>query len=130
MFMAPRIDRQAAQVGVLVGLGNLLIFNHFLPPVADVKTADPFNMHVESSERTALFVGIGFSVVAAAYVKSWDTFFVAGAVLLAADFAYKHANAVHPDTGKMVHPNGAGVAGGTNAQAYPMPDYSAADAAA
>jgi|HubBroStandDraft_6_1064221.scaffolds.fasta_scaffold150419_2 hypothetical protein len=120
-----RVSGQAVQVGVLVGLGNLLIFNHFLPSVADVRQGTPHDPIIEGSERTALFVGIGFSVIAAAYVRSFDTFVVATAVLVAADFAYKHANAHNPSTGKMQPTNASGLdTGADNTESFSMPDYS------
>lgn len=126
----PRVTAQAAQIGVLVGIGELLIFEHFLPPVTDVKTASPYNPHIESSERTALLLGIGFAVLVASYVRSFDTFVVAGAILAAADFAYKHANAVNPNTGKMQPTNSPGLDTGGNDNAYPMADYSGSEEAA
>jgi hypothetical protein len=112
------INRNAVQVGVLVGVGNLLIFQHFMPPVTDVKAADQFNPLAESSERTALLLSVGFSAAVATFVRSWETFLVAGIVVVGVDFAYKHAIAVHPSTGTMKGP-GSDVSGNI----HPLPDY-------
>jgi hypothetical protein len=111
------INKNAVQVGVLVGVGNLLIFQHFMPPVTDVKAGDQFNPLAESSERTALLVSVGFSAIAAGFVKSWDTFLVAGIVIVGIDFAYKHAIACHPATGTMKSPMEA------SGNVHPLPDY-------
>jgi hypothetical protein len=111
------INKNAVQVGVLVGVGNLLIYQHFMPPVTDVKAGEQFNMLAESSERTALLVSVGFSAVAAGFVRSWDTFLVAGIVIVAVDFAYKHAIACHPSTGTMQSP------AQSEAGLHPLPDY-------
>jgi hypothetical protein len=111
------INKNAVQVGVLVGIGNLIIFQHFMPPVTDVKAGEQFNPLAESSERTALLVSVGFSALAAGFVKSWDTFLIAGAVIVGIDFAYKHAIACHPNTGNMQSPMQEGAA------VHSLPDY-------
>jgi hypothetical protein len=100
------VNRHAVEVGVLTGVGNLLIFQHFMPPVTDVKAGDQFDGLTEGSERTALLVSVAFSGLVATFVRSWDTFLVAGAVIIGVDFAYKHAIAVHPQTGTMTGPAG------------------------
>jgi hypothetical protein len=117
------IQKRAVEVGVLTGVGNLLIFQHFMPPVTDVKAADQFNPFAESSERTALLVSVGFSALVSGFVRSWETFLVAGVVIVAVDFAYKHAIAVHPATGTMQAPGQQ-----DSGNLHPMPDY--ADVAA
>lgn len=111
-------NRHAVEIGVLAGVANLLIFQHFMPTVSDVKASDQFNPLIESSERTALLVAVGSTAVIATFVRSWDTFLVGAIVILAADFAYKHANAVNPSTGTMQAP-------GTDSggSLHPLPDY-------
>lgn len=124
-------SRNGAVVGIIVGAVDLLIFQHFVPNATDIKAAPPFDPLVESSERTALFIGLGLNALAAGYVRSFDTFVISTAVLVAGDFAIKHANAVHPNTGKMA-PAGMPSIGEDqgNSQAYPMNDYAAQDNAA
>jgi len=95
------INRHAVELGVFVGLVDTVLFLHFLPPVADVRSAQPFNRDIESSERTALLATTAFTLLVAGFARSWDTFIIGGAVIVGVDFAFKHANAVHPDTGKM-----------------------------
>lgn len=114
------INRHAVEVGVLVSFGNLLIFQHFMPTVTDVKLADQFNPLVESSERTALIAATAFTVLVSGFVRSWDTFLIAGATVVAVDFAFKHANAVHPDTGTMAGPGGATM---DTTAIHPLPNY-------
>jgi hypothetical protein len=116
------INRHAVELGVLVGLGDLLIFQHFMPTVADVRTADSFNPDIESAERTALLVTVAFTLLVSGAVRSLDTFVIAGAVIVATDFAYKHANAVNPNTGKMTPVSNSG-GGGDAASVHPLPDY-------
>jgi hypothetical protein len=114
------INRHAVELGVLAGVANLLIYQHFMPPVSDVKTADQFNPIIESSERTALLLSVGATALIATFVKSWDTFLIGGAIIVGIDFAYKHANAVHPDTGTMQAPGSTDMSGGN---LHPLPDY-------
>lgn len=113
-------NRGAVEIGVLAGVANLLIFQHFMPTVTDVKASQQFNPLIEGSERTALLVSVGATAVIATFVRSWDTFLIGGIVIIAADFAYKHANAVHPDTGTMKTPGAEAMDYGT---VHPMPDY-------
>jgi hypothetical protein len=115
------INKHAVELGVLTGVGNLLIFQHFMPPVTDVKAGDQFDLLTESSERTALLVAIGFSGLVAGFVQSWDTFLVAGAVIIGVDYAYKHAIAVHPQTGTVQGP--AGSAEMNAGSAHSLPQY-------
>lgn len=116
----PTINRHAVEVGVLVSFGNLLIFQHFMPSVTDIKASDQFNPLVESSERTALLVATGFTALVSGFVRSWDTFLIAGATIVAIDFAMKHANAVNPDTGTMAGPGGASM---DTTSIHPLPNY-------
>jgi hypothetical protein len=58
----------------------------------------------------------------AGFARSAEVFAVGGLVLVALDFATKHANAVHPDTGKMAAMGPDAVTAGSS-QSFPMPDY-------
>lgn len=114
----PLPDERAVQLGVLVAIGNMLIFQHYLPTTMDVRAADQFDTGAEKAEREALLMSIAFTAVVAGYVKSWHTFVIAGAAIVAIDFAHKHANAIHPLTQSMKAP-----AGTVTANSYPLPDY-------
>jgi hypothetical protein len=117
------VNRHAVELGVFVGLVNTVVFLHFLPPVADIKTFPPNNNDVESSERTALLVTTAFTLLVAGFARSWDTFIIGSAVVVGVDFAFKHANAVHPATGKMTtQPENAGLD-----NVHPLPDYASPD---
>jgi hypothetical protein len=114
------LNRRGVEVGVLLAVGNLLIYQHFMPPITDVKVSDQFNPFVESSERTALLVATAFSAIVAGGIRSWDAFLVAGVAIVAIDFSYKHANAVNPDTGTMAAPGGQTM---DTTSVHPLPDY-------
>jgi hypothetical protein len=117
--MADGISRHAVEVGIMAGLGNILIFNHFMPPVADIRQAQPYDQDIEKSERTALLVCTAWTILVSAFTQKIETFAIAGAVLVGVDFAFKHANGVYPSTGTLQPP------GGTSQQTglAPVADY-------
>jgi hypothetical protein len=104
-------------VGVMVGVADVLIWKHFVgPSVSDIKSEfGAFDQNIESTERTALLVCTGFTLVVAGFARSAEVFAIGGLVILALDFATKHANAVDPQTGGMGDPN--------MSSSYPMPSY-------
>jgi hypothetical protein len=107
-------------IGVLVGIVDVEIWRHFVPSVADIRTAEPFNSDIEAAERTALIAGTLFTLVVAGFTRSLEVFAIGGLALVALDYSVKHANAVHPATGKMAAPMP--TASGLS-ESYPMPDY-------
>lgn len=115
------LSRTAVEIGVVGAVGELLIFQHFMPPVVDVRAAQPYNTEIEKSERTGLLVGIGFlTLLTAMSPGKLETFALVGGALLAMDFAYKHANAVHPASGTMQKDSA-----GADQSLYSVPDYEA-----
>jgi hypothetical protein len=110
------VSRGAVEVGVIGAVGEFLIFNHFMPPVIDVRSNEPNNSEIEKSERTGLIVGAAFLVLLTAFTQKVETFAIAGGALVAIDFAYKHANAVNPNSGTME-------GGGQEQAMYAVPDY-------
>lgn len=118
------VNRHAVELGVLVGIVDTVVYLHFLPPAADIKTIPANNQDIESSERTALLVTTAFTLLVAGFARSWDTFIIGGAVIVGVDFAFKHANAVNPTTGKMTtQPENAAAD-----NIHPLPSYSSPDA--
>lgn len=116
------LSRSAVEVGVVGAVGEFLIFNHFMPPVIDVRANQPFNSEIEKSERTGLIVGTIFLALLVGFSPGkLETFAIAGGALAALDFAYKHANAVTPGSGKMESGSGG------EQELYPMPDYESSE---
>src|ERR1700758_3794724 len=96
------LSKSAVEMGVVGAVGEFLIFNHFMPPVADVRANQPYNKELEKSERTGLIVGAGFLALLTGFSPGkLETFIIVGGSLLLIDYAYKHANAVHPASGTM-----------------------------
>lgn len=72
-----------------------------LPSVTEVHGAKPHNHSVNSSRNKAMWASA--ALVGGAFLVTRDAnVFTAGAlVFLALEWSYRHANAVHPDTGKL-----------------------------
>src|SRR5271170_6728253 len=90
MPIGPRNELTA---GILVGAVDALIWTHFMPSVADIKEVSQFNGNIEQTERTALIVATAFTLVSAGFARSAKVFAIGGLVIVALDFATKHANA-------------------------------------
>jgi hypothetical protein len=111
------LSKTAVEIGVVGAVGEFLIFNHFMPPVIDVRANQPFDSEIEKSERTGLIVGAVFLAIITGFSPGkLETFAIVGGSLLAIDYAYKHANAVHPASGTMQ-------SGAPEQTLYAMPDY-------
>lgn len=112
-------------IGAITAVGNIAIFQHFTgASIADVRMADPFDNDMESAERHALFMSIAFTGLVSVLTRSKEVFIIGGAVILFEDFSIKHANAVHPDTGKMANPSAPSL-DISAAESFPMTDYAA-----
>jgi hypothetical protein len=71
----------------------------------------------------ALMTGTAFTLLVSFFSRSLEVFAIGGIALLAMDFSTKHANATHPDTGKL-----ADAAPATSiSDSFPMPDYANAE---
>jgi hypothetical protein len=111
------LSRSAVEIGVVGAVGEFLIFSHFMPPVIDVRANQPHDSEIEKSERTGLIVGATFLALLTGFSPGKiETFAIVGGALLAMDFAYKHANAVHPASGGMEKP-------AAEQELYSIPDY-------
>jgi hypothetical protein len=111
------LSRTAVEIGALGAVGEFLIFNHFMPPVIDCRANQPYDTEIEKSERTALLVGAAFLGLLVSFSPGKiETFALVGGALVAIDFAYKHANAVHPAT----HTMNGGM--GADQSLYAVPD--------
>lgn len=114
------LSKTAVEIGVVGAVGEFLIFNHFMPPVIDVRANQPYDGEIEKSERTGLIVGAAFLALLTTFSPGkLETFAIVGGALVAIDFAYKHANAVHPASGTMQ----GGM--GEDQSLYAVPDYEA-----
>ena len=116
------LSRTAVEIGVIGAVGEFLIFNHFMPPVIDVRANPPYDSEIEKSERTGLIVGAAFLALLTSFSPGkLETFAIVGGALVAIDFAYKHANAVNPGSGQMEGDTG------EEQNLYAVPDYESSE---
>jgi hypothetical protein len=113
---------QAVGVGIGIGAVDLLIFSHFVPGIADVRSANPQNQDVDATRRQATLYCIGVNGLVSLMTRDWNVFLIGGIVTAAMSWAVVHANTVHPQTGTMQSPGESAASSNTNM--YPLPDYS------
>lgn len=91
----------ATMVGLLTAGGVYLIYNNALPTVADVRTADPHDGDVEAARKAATWKGLALIGAVFLVARDLNSYIISGSALIGIDLMYKHANAVHPATGKI-----------------------------
>lgn len=118
VFKAPE---GSITVGLAEAAAVYAIYQSALPNHADIRSADPHNTDVEATRKRAAWkagavLGLVFLVT-----QDLNSFLIGGLALAGIDIMVKHANAVHPETGKLAGP--AAVLPGDNEAAFPLPDY-------
>lgn len=78
------------------------VYTHFMPPVSDVRAAQPNNSVLNGSRSTATWISAGVVGAISLIARDPNIFVVGGAMVIALDFAHRHANSVHPGTGQIV----------------------------
>ena len=120
------VSRRGIELGVLLGVANVVIFTHNLPPAIDVKAMPQHDPGVENSERMALMETTALTLLVAGFARSLETFIVGGMVVVAASFVYKHANAIHPDS-NTTQPPGMTMGQDTSGGLHSLPTYGDSD---
>lgn len=107
---------------VVTGLAEaaavIAIYQTSLPNVTDVRTAPPYNGDVEGARRRAAWKAGAILGLIFLITHDLNSFMIGGATLGVIDLHYKHANAVHPATGKVD-----GAAAPASPSDHPLPDY-------
>jgi hypothetical protein len=116
---------QSVAIGVGIGAVDVFVFQQHLPPMADVRTANPHNDDVDAARRQATGLCIAINGLVSVMTRDWNVFLIGGVVTVGLSYLTVHANALNPVTGKL----DAGGAGGASINpeeaAYNLPDYSA-----
>jgi hypothetical protein len=92
-------NESSLAIGLAVGGVAFTVFNMSLPPLTDVRSADPENGDVFSAERTATWVAAGLVTGVALIAKDATVFVIGGTVVVAMAWLYRHANEVNPVSG-------------------------------
>jgi|SRR6185437_5498717 len=92
------------------------VYQHFMPNVADVQATPAHNNVLNNSRREATWVSAGVVGGISLITKDPTIFIVGGAMVIALDFAHRHANSTHHVTGAVVPaPSNSGAMGNPNA---------------
>lgn len=107
--------------GAMVAFGVIAIYQTHLPTVAEARNASLNDSHLESARRQAAYLSAGLVIATALLLKSPEVFVIGGGTLWAEDMCHKHANQVHPDTGKVSLGQYDSTTAGTTGQPYAIP---------
>lgn len=123
MFPSKISPDSAVTTGLLTAVGVYLIYNQAMPSTTDLRTVPPHDADAESARKGAAVKSAALLGLVFVVAHDINAFIIGGAALFGIDFMYKHANAVHPMTGKMdTSTNADSIAPGL-AVATPLPDY-------
>jgi len=96
------------ETALLTGLATaavvVAVYQHNLPPAAQVRASAPGNPHVASSRRQAAIIAAGVVGAISILAKDPTVFVIGGATLIALDVTHRAANATDHTTGKIPQP--------------------------
>lgn len=94
--------------GVMIGLatGALVwaIFTNATPSIADIRSAPPMDKDVEGSRKVATRTSAAAVSSIALIAKDPTIFIIGGFMVIAADWMTRHANLIHPESGRLALP--------------------------
>jgi hypothetical protein len=97
--MALRTAEASVGIGLATGGIAFTVFNMSLPPLTDIRAAEPENGDVFRSERTATWIAAGIVTGVALITGDATVFIIGGSVVVALAWLYRHANEVNPVSG-------------------------------
>jgi hypothetical protein len=107
-FKLKSILKPPESVGVSIATAALVfgVYQYSLPGLTEVHGAMPHNNNVASSQKKAMWESA--TIVSGAFLLTKDSnVFMAGTLaFLFLEWSYRHANAVHPETGMLVPQTG------------------------
>src|SRR5258706_15187708 len=116
---------KAPEGSIAIGLGEAAgvyaIYGAALPNHADIRSADPHNVDIEASRKAAAWKSAAILGLVLLITQDLNSFLIGGAALGGIDYLTKHADGVHPATGKLAGREGAVPA--DNNAAFPLPGY-------
>jgi hypothetical protein len=95
--LKPEISIPAA---LALGVAVYGIFQVNLPNITEVRAADMGDKDVDAAERAATWESAGLVATISLVAKDPTIFLVGGLITIALAWKYRHANMVHPATGK------------------------------
>ena len=109
--------------GAMVAFGVITIYQMHLPTIAEARNAHPNDGHLEAARKSAAWMSAALVIGVSLLLKSPEVFVIGGATMAAEDLCHKHANQIHPDTGKLATTAGQNdqTTAGTTAELYAVP---------
>lgn len=85
-------------LGVALATGAVVFatYQHALPSVADVRTAKPMDSDINGARKMAAWTSAGLVAGISLISKDPTVFVVGGAIVVALDWWYRHADTVNP----------------------------------
>lgn len=116
---------KAPEGSITIGLAEAaavyVIYQSALPSHTDIRAADPHNQDVEAARKHAAWKAAAVLGLVFLITQDLNSFLIGGLALGGVDLMVKHANGVHPSTGKLAGPESTVPA--DNETATPLPDY-------
>lgn len=109
MALKPEMSLGASLAVIAIDYG---IYQLNLPPTADVKSTAPHSQAIDSSRKGSTWLAISVSAALSLLAKDPNIFIFGGGFAVALDTYYRHANAVHPQTGQVTFPPAGGTSPG------------------
>lgn len=122
----------SVMTGLAEGAIVVSIYQHALGAgITDLRTAQPHDTDVEAARKQAAWTSAAVLGILFLLTRDRNSFLIGGAMLAGVDLTVKHANAVHPDTGKLDDNLLASTSVSPElSEAYPLPDYATEEDAA
>lgn len=107
--MSQLAPKESVGTGLALGGIAFTVFNMSLPPLTDIRAAEPENGDVFRSERTATWIAAGIVVGVSAMVGDATVFVIGGSTVVLLAWLYRHANDVNPVSGTATAETDAGM---------------------
>lgn len=102
MKILSTIDPNTGTVaGVISAAAVYLIYQNAMPSTTDLRTVAPHNTDADQARKTAAYESAALLGIVFAVTRNLDAFIIGGSAMFGIDLMYRHANAVHPATGKV-----------------------------
>lgn len=89
-------------IGLAVGSSAWVAHQMGMPSISDIRQVEQNNVDIEKSERTAAWLSAGLITGVALIARDPGVFIIGGAMFIAINYWYKHANAVSPRSGNIL----------------------------
>ena len=115
-------------IGLAEAAAVYVIYQSALPNHADIRSANPHNTDIEGARKRAAWKSAAILGLVFLITQDVNSFLIGGLALGGIDLMTKHANGVHPATGKLAATDGS--SGMASVSEFPLPDYGDQDMAA